>query len=1159
MSLRFVIGRSGTGKTALFLDEIAEKLKQEPNGRPILYIVPEQMTFLSEYKMVHKPGITGMIRSQVYSFTRLAWRIIQEAGGSSRFHVTSAGVNMLIRKIIEDRKEDLRLFGRAADKSGFVTHVESMLNEFKHYCISPEELSARQEELKKEEGSRALADKLHDLKLIYDGFEEALSGKYLDSADYLTLLAESIERSDYLRDSEIYIDGFYSFTPQEQLVIAGLIKSCSRVSVALTLDRPCRGVAPDDLDLFRLTGETYASLYSMASEMRAEVEEDVILLRTRRYGDDSLYHLEEAFEKRPPLPYSGSPQIEVWRAANRRAEIEGIAREIRRLAQEEGMRYRDIAVLVRNSRDYADIIDTVFYDYDIPYFSDQKTPMLNHPLIELVRSTIEIVISNWRYDPVFRAAKTDLLFPAEANKKAYREMLDRLENYVLAYGKKGSQWTGGETWIYKRFQGLDMPRTAQTDAEIEKEQEINAMRLMISEPVHRLEKRLKKARTARQLCEAVYLYLEELDVPAKLEILHKEAEEKGLLVLAGQHDQAWNALTELLDQCVEVLDEEELSLARFAAVLDAGIESMRFALIPPAIDQVSVANLDTSRLDQIQACFVVGMNEGVLPARMAEDGVLSDADRGKLIESGFKIGISNGLKLLDEEFVAYRAFSISSQKLYVVYPMADEEGKSLLPSPFLKRLKELFPNIAEKSIVQEPAELPAEEQQAYISHPAPTLAYLAAQLQMKKQGYPVANFWWDVYNYYIESPLWRDRADKVLSSLFYKNTAGRLSEETGKQLYGEEILASVSRMELFHSCPFSHFASHGLKLRERDIYRLEAPHIGELFHGALKWIGDEVNKRSISWAELSKDQCDHLARQAVESLAPRLQHQILLSSNRHHYIKRKLEQVISRASRVLSRQAQSSGFSPVGLELGFGPRQELPPFAFTLKNGTRMALQGRIDRVDKAQDENGVYLRVIDYKSSGRELDLNEVYYGLALQMLTYLDIIVTHSKKLVGTEASPAGVLYFHMHNPMIQTTKILTLDEIEEEILKQFKMKGLMMQSPEIIRLMDTGLETGKSNIVAAEFKKDGTLSPRSQTATPDDFSALKNYVRKLYQKAGDSIVSGNVEISPYKLKDRTPCQFCSFRPVCQFDQSLENNEYRIIRPEQPEIVIDRIRMEE
>lgn len=1155
MSIRLLIGRSGSGKTEYCLNEIRDELKRSPDGDPIIYLVPEQMTFLSEYKLITTPDLGGMIRSQVYSFTRLAWRILQETGGMSRYHLNSVGISMLIRKIIEDKKDELKIFQRAAEKNGFIQQIERMMTEFKRYCVSPEELVEKQSQLDTE--NKALQDKLHDLEIIYKSFEESLIDKYVDSEDYFRLLTEKADESDYLRKAVVYIDGFYSFTPQEYMIVEQLMKVCQKVTITLTLDQPFKKIPPDEMHLFRMSGENCQTIYDMANRNGFKIEE-VLLEGQKRWENPSLKHLEANFDARPAIRFNGETAIHMGHAANRRAEIEGVARKINQLVRIEGLRYRDIAVLVRNGQDYHDMIETIFQDYQIPFFIDQKRTMLNHPFLELIRSSLEIINGNWRYEPIFRAVKTELLFPTKLDETRLREQMDKLENFVLVYGIQGDKWTKKNRWVYRRMRGIDLDTIAQTDAEKEREQELNELREMITSPVVRLSKRLKKAVYGRQYCEAIYLFLEELDIPVKLEKWKLAEEESGNLVKSREHGQAWNAIMELLDQYVEMLGEEEVTLKRFASILDAGMESLRFTLVPPAIDQVVAANLDLSRLSDIKAAFVIGLNEGVFPAKFSEDGVLADEDRERLIKNGIKIAPGSRTRLLDEEFLAYKAFITPSEELFISYPLANEEGKALMPSSYIKRMIEIFPDCEQHDYTVDPAELSEKEQLEYAANLNTTLSYLTSQLQLKKRNYPIYDFWWDIYNYYLQNENWRSPARKVLSSLNYENRTKQLGEKVSKDLYGDHIQASVSRMELFHSCPFSHYVQHGLKLRERQVFRLEAPDIGELFHAALKYITETVTKQKFLWANMTREQCEILAQEAVEILAPKLQNEILLSTNRHYYIKRKLQQIISRASFILSEHAKSSGFSPIGLELGFGPKGELPSLTFPLKAGTKMELVGRIDRVDKAEEGSGTFLRVIDYKSSAKELNVNEVYYGLALQMITYLDIIISHSNTLIGKEAEPAGVLYFHVHNPMISTSKILTLEDIEQEIFKKFKMNGLILGDENVIKLMDQTLDTGDSAIISAGIKKDGTLSKRSKVASKQEFTHLRRYVRTMYEGTGNRIMDGSVEISPYKMKEKTPCTFCSYKSVCQFDESLESNDYRLLVPKPKEEVLDLIRKE-
>lgn len=1156
MTVRVLTGRSGTGKTTFCIEEIQAKLAENPEGNPIIYIVPDQMTFMSDQRLLSGSNVQGMFRSQVYSFTRLAWRVLQETGGISRYHINSMGVSMLIRKIIEENKNELTLFKKVADKNGFIDQVEQLVTEFRRYTVTPEELLATKAQLAgTKESTKALQDKISDLELIYEKFEERIIGNYIDGEDYFRLLAEKISESSYLQKAEIYIDGFYSFTPQEYLIIQQLMHTCEKVTITNTLD-PFSS-QNDDLSLFRMTTESFQTIQAMAKQLGVEVEV-VKLAKFKKSSHPSLVHIESHFDSRPARVFTEDATIKFAESVNPRAEIEGIAREIVKLVRHKNYRYREISLLSRNLSAYQNIIETVFRDYHIPFFIDQKSRMHDHPLVELIRSSLEIFDTNWRYEPVFRSIKTELLFPLHERKNKIREKVDRLENYCLAYGIKGNKWTSKERWKYRRIKGLEFEQGVQTDAEKEFEQELNELRLSLTAPLIRLQNRLKRGKTGRAKCEALYLFLEELEVPVKMEYWKNELESKGELVKAGEHDQAWNSIVDLLDQFVEILGEEEFSTKQFATVISAGLDTLKFSLVPPALDQVLIADLEQSRLNDIKVAFVIGLNEGVFPSRFQDEGILADTDRESLQQKGMKLAPTSKTRLLDEEFLAYKAFTTPTDYLYLTYPLANDEGKSILPSTYIKRMQDLFPKAETVYYMSDPKELSEEGQLDYVVHLQTTLSYLTGQLYLKKREYPIYDFWWDVYNEYIEHPNWREPAKKVFSSLTYQNKTEKLSEQTSSELYGDTISASVSRMELFHACPFSHFATHGLKLRERQVYRLEAPAIGDLFHAALKYIAETVMHQELMWSSLTREQCESLARDAVEMLAPKLQNEILLSTNRHHYIKRKLEQIISRASLILSEHAKHSGFSPIDLELEFGPKGKLPSISFPLKNGTNMNLIGRIDRVDKAEVGDEVYLRVIDYKSSGQELNMNEVYYGLSLQMLTYLDLIITNSTILVDKKASPAGVLYFHVHNPMISSKKILTLDEIEEELLKKFKMNGLMLGEERVIQLMDETLEKGNSPIVPAGFKTDGTLTKASKVATRDDFSKMQKFVRHKYKDSGNKIISGEVGIEPYRLNDKKPCTFCSFKSVCQFDEALETNQYRQLPAYSKDEVLQLIREE-
>ncbi|KRE10006.1 helicase-exonuclease AddAB subunit AddB [Bacillus sp. Root239] len=1161
MGLQFLLGRSGSGKTEYLLNSMRQELLNAPLGHPLIYIVPEQMTFQSEYALVQTPGLEGMMRAQVYSFTRLAWRILQEVGGISRYHVDQTGIHMMLKKIIEHQKEELRLFANSSEQAGFIEELEKMVKEFKQYTVDAPSLEEMKKKLQAED-EKVLADKLHDLHLIYGELEKQLMTKYVDGEDYLKLLSEKVASSAYLAQATIYVDGFHHYTPQELTVLVELMKVCREVKIAVTSDYSYQDFIPNDLHLFRLTSETYQELMGLAAENGIEIQEPIVFNEQKRHQNSpELAYLERYYDERPTPEFQSEPEnIQLLPAVSRRAEVEGIAREVLSLVRDRGYRYRDIALIVRNAEDYHDLLQTIFQDYEIPYFIDQKRAMFHHPLVEFVRSVLEVVSGSWRYETIFRAVKTDLLFPLSSDVHQLREEMDELENYVLAYGIQGSKWTSKEPFTYRKYRSLEDMNLGKTDEELAFEQKINELKNMIVPPIYSLQQKLKQGKIGKEKAEALYRFLTNLDIPQKIEALRNRCEEEGKLQEAREHEQVWKAILHLFDQFVEMMGEEKVSISLFADLFETGLDSMQFALVPPALDQVVVASFERSRLSNIKASFVLGVNDGVIPAKPKSDGLLSEKEREQLLESGLLLAPTGRQKLFDEQFLIYLALSSSSEKLYVSYPLANEEGKTLLPSLVINRVKELFPLLQEKLLMTEPTDLEEEKQVDYITNPLTSIAHLASQLQGWKRHYPMSSAWWDVYNFYVENPDWNSYSGKVLSSLFYQNEAKRLTKKTSQRLYGKNIQASVSRMEKFEACPYAHFASHGLKLKERKVFKLAAPDIGELFHAALKMISDELRGGQKEWKNLTRKDCQQLSTAAVHELAPRLQNEILLSSNRHHYLTHKLQQIIERASLVLSEHAKMSGFVPVGLELGFGPSAELPSMQFTLPNGDTMELVGRIDRVDKAESSKGLLLRIVDYKSSDKALNLVEVYYGLSLQILAYLDIVVTYAEQLLHDNrgALPAGVLYFHVHNPMINSTKALQPDQIEAEIFKKFKMKGLLIGDEEAVRLMDETLESGHSQVISAGIKKTGGFYSNSSVASEEDFTHLRQYVRGKFVEAGTEITNGKIDISPYKLKDKTPCAFCEYRSICQFDESMENNEYRQLSTESQSVILDKIREE-
>lgn len=1148
MSIHVIVGPATVSKSDYCLEQIRTELRERPYGRPIIFLVPEQMTFQQEYQLLSDPEIKGSVRAQVLSFSRLAFRILQECGGATKAFISSTGIQMMLRKIIEQKDTDWKIFQKSVQKKGFIEQLEVMITEFKRYRITPEMLA---EQIDQNAG--ALNDKLADLHYLYLSLTEILANQYIDGEDRLALLAEKIPQSAYLKDAIVYVDGFHRFTPQEQAVIGQLIDHTERMTFTLTLD-PAELDQEIPFDIFSQTKETFSQLKALAHEHDQIVHVDPLGVRADLAPH--LLHLERYFDQRPFPEYQEKALIQLAYAVHPRAEVEGAAQEILRLVRDEGYRYKEIAILMRDSELYQDLIKTIFADYEIPVFVDEKKAMIYHPLVEVIRSGLDVILTNWRYDAVFRMLKTGLIPQAEGEHPLDSEAIDTLENYALEYGIRGrNQWFSDQPWVFQRFRGFD--QAAQTDQERLMQEKINAYRDQVIEAVGDFDEAFREATTVREKATALYQWLEQLGVNQMLAKWQTELDASGEVEQAREQEQVWQAVIHLLDEMVEMIGDEELSNDLFYQTLEAGLDTLTYSHVPPTLDHIVVGTIDHSRIMQSKVTLLIGVNEGTWPAKPQVDTILSEEERDRLKTQGVILADSETQQLIDDWFYIYLAVTLATDKLWISYPLSDTEGKAKMPSSLIKRITNLFPQLPKPILLQDPEEMI--EADRFVTTPKKTLSALTSQLAKYQRAYPIDSIWWSALNWFITRKDQDPMIEMILQSLFYQNKPVNLKAETAKSVFENKIQASVSRMEMYHRCSYQHFAQYTLKLTDRPTYKLDAPDMGQLFHEALKIITNWVQKDGLTLRDLNQDQANAYAKRALAKLAPILQHQILHSSNRYQYMQKKLEQIIARATFVLSEQARKSEFTPVGMELGFGlDDQSLDPVRMQLPNGVELILRGRIDRVDQATFADDLYLRIIDYKSSATGLNLVEVYYGLALQMLAYLDVILTSSERWLGVKASPAGMLYFHIHDPILSEQEALSQAEIDEKLFKKYKMQGLLIDKEPIIQMMDTDLEGGISPIIPAGLKKDGTFRSGSQIASEETFQLLQDHVQQMIAGAGVAITNGEVKLNPYQQADQTACRFCPFRSVCQFDPSLPSHQYRKLPNLKDEQIIEKIKAE-
>jgi len=1126
MSLRFIYGRSGSGKTHFCLDEIKSKMK-EGITKPLILLVPEQFTFQTERDLITVLETGGILKTEVLSFRRIAHKVFNEAGGITYPHIHSAGKCMIIYRILDKMRDNFKIFSRSADRQGFVNTISGLITEFKRYNITPESLEIAYKSL---EESNPLREKLEELNLVYAAFETTIAERYTNSDDDLTLTAEKLSLTSLFDDAEIYVDGFAGFTPQEVKVVEQLLLKAKRVNITLCTDSLDGDLSSGYIDVFSAVKSAYRKFTKIAKTLDIKIEPAVKLANTplpRFRKSMVLSHLERYLSTYPFEVYKDKTvDLSLFSSDNMFSEIESAARDIIHLCRDEGVRFREIAVVTRNLSDYEKLIEVIFTEYGIPFFLDRKTEISDHPLIRLILSMLDIFVDNWSYDAVFRYLKTGMT-------GIDRERIDRLENYCLACGIRGSRWTDEQDW---RMSTDLFPERKNPEIQKKLLEDINQIRSEVVLPLLEFRGKTKGRRKASEFCAALYDFLCTIKVGERIEATIERFKSSGNLSLAGEYSQVWNILMEVFDQTVEVMGDEAFGIERFANILKIGLGEYKIGLIPASLDQVLVGSVERSRSHEIKALYILGVNDGIFPASSSGEGLLSDQDRDALGKVGIELANDTRTQVFDEQFLVYKALTAASNYLRISWPTADQDGKALRASMVISRLKKLFPLIKCTSDF-DPAKNKDKEMELVSSKTA-AFNHMVAALRRKADGKDILPAWQQVYRWFSSQQEWKDKCQTVRSSFNYSNSAQQVKKDNILALYGEPAIFSVSRLESFSSCPFAFYVRYGLKAQERKVFRLSPPDVGTFMHSVIEKFSRIVRDGEVSWRSFDRDWCATKVSEIVDEMLYKMQGLGLSSSKRYTTLIMRLKRVVTRAIWLIAEHIRRSSFDPLDYEAGFGGWGKYPPIFVELNSGEKISLTGRIDRVDALRTEEGTYLRIVDYKSGNKGFNLSDVYYGLQIQLLTYLDAL-WESESEKGLPVLPGGILYFKVDDPIIKENGIITEDLIEIAIMKKLKMRGLLLADVKLIKEMDKTI-TGTSLIIPASVNKGDVLGKSTSAATMEQFLLLRKYLKRLLKNLCGEIMQGNVSIKPYKKKKFTSCAYCSFLSVCQFDTCLSGNSY-------------------
>ena len=1123
MSLRFCFGPSGSGKSHRIYEEIMQRAAEEP-GRNFLIIVPDQFTMQTQKDLVMRSDRDGILNIDVLSFGRLSHRILEEVGTKEMPVLDDTGKSLVLQKVAADLKEQLPAMGSLLHKQGYIHEVKSAISEFMQYGISTQDMDKLITSAQKR---GALAMKLKDLKTLYRGFQDYIRDHFITTEETLDVLRRSLSKSKILKGSVVVFDGFTGFTPIQNRLIQELMRVCAETIVTVTI-----GVGEDpykmdgEQKLFHLSKKTVADLEKLAAEAEVERGEDLFVKGgpNRFAKAPALHYLEQNLFRYQYEPYAGEQQeIHMFEALSPREEVHQTALYIRHLIREQGMTYRDIAVVIGDLEGYASYVETEFGQLEIPCFLDRTRGIVLNPMIEYIKSALQLYIKDFSYDTVFHFLRSGM---ADIS----REEIDELENYVIRTGARG--YRTYSRLFTRRTEELQENAEGSEQAEEKTMERLNRIRQQFMDAVEILH--MGSQEKAGDYVSHLYDFLEQNQVQQKLLNYQQQFEKEGDLSRAREYAQIYRLVMDLLDQVYELLGEEEISRQEFADILEAGFGEITVGTIPQNVDRIVVGDMERTRLKQVKVLFFLGVNDGNIPKNASKGGIISDMDREFLIESGTEMAPSPRQQMYIQRLYLYLNMTKPSEQLYLSYAKVNSEGKGIRPSYLIDTVRKLFPAMS----VEYPQNRSRIEQ---IEGRQEGARYLAEELREYVEGTLPEEERQDFYLMYRAYEADAAGRDLLTRAAFRRYRESGLSRIVARALYGQQLENSVSRLETYAACACRHFLQYGLSLQEREEFGFEASDMGTVYHAVLENFAGKLAESNLTWWDFTEDFAAKAVKESVEAYAATYGETVLYSSARNEYAITRMSRILTRTVLTLQKHLKQGSFQPDDYELSFRFAEDLDSIHVDLSEDEKMHLQGRIDRIDVSEDAEHVYVKVIDYKSGNRKFDLAALYYGLQLQLVVYMNAAMEmESRKHPDKEIVPAALLYYHIDDPTIETPVELTDEQINEQILAKLRMNGVVNSDPGVVERLDRYMQD-KSVVIPVEKKKDGSFSARSGVLSREEMQLISSYVDAKIRSIGREILDGKIAANPYEKGNEEACTYCAYKKVCGFDGSIPGYEKR------------------
>ena len=1093
--LELIIGKNGTGKTTKIYEKIKENLS---NKEKIFLIVPEQSNLSHEQGLFAYLQTNSLLNIEVLTLSRAAQRIIGDASGETKNHLSLSAKSMIIYDILKNESKNLKYLGKS-DKT--IEIVTKMITELKKHNIKVEDLDSINID------NKLTQIKIEDIKYVYKEYEKRIEEKYFDENDQLSIATPLVKKSTLFDNSLVCIDDFNGFTPQEYGFFEEILKKTDDTLVAISTDFEKSGDKASDVFYFN---KTFANnLVKIANKCGIEHSIQKCDINYRLKSDDLLFLADRLCMSNQNKTYEKEPEnIELFLANNSYSELEYVANKILNLVKAYDLSYNEIAIITNDIDGYSEQATAIFDKYNIPIFIDQKKDLNQNLIIQFILALIEVLAKNYTFDSVMNYIKVGLI-------EALPEDLYEFENYCLKWGINTYKWQKEFNYEEKN----------------ELQDKIEELRKQIINPINSFKEEIGKNKTAKEISKCLYNYLIDNRID---KILNEKLININDIELSNEYNTSYKIIIDVLNDIVNVFGDEKISFDYFKELLTLGFSTSELGKIPATQDEVMLGDSRRSRNSNIKVCFVMGVNDGIFPMENKFEGFLNDSDRDALKLNGIELAKTSEDTMYETNFEIYNILTMASDKLFISYCSQNNESKGIRPALIIKKIRRAFPKLEVKSDIV--------NKEYYITNKEATFDDSIAVLKRAIDGEcELSDEWKTAINFFSQND--RNRLLQSLKAIDYSNLAEIIDKNNIENLYNNKLYVSVSKLEQYRQCPFSFHLNYALKLKEREELKMQNIQTGNFMHEVIDTFFAKIEEIEKSVKDLTEDEIKQIVEEIIEDFLNTSRYYIFMRNAKYRNLTRKLKKVTKDVIDYIVYTLKSSQFEIYGHELKFGNKEKFKPMEFELENGSKVELIGKIDRLDIGKIDDKTYVRIIDYKSSIKHLDLKQVEAGLQIQLITYLDSVCN------TTNFEPAGILYSSLIDAIVNTKssniRDISSEELSLELRKMLRMNGLVLADLNVVKMMDKNLDNGKSSdIIPVQLKNDGEFHSNSNVISFNDFNELRKNVNKVIKELSREILSGKIDIKPYKYKQSTGCDYCKFKTICNFNPNFKENVYDKIK---------------